>query len=197
MVPGLYGTTLELVWGAGKYSEGLVSESSYQGRSIGLLSDRTLHSEPAPGIITARMWKYHTNENVSASAIGLNTHYTDKKNRFEYYESQDDKKTFDYMPSFLILPKELVSWFLDKEPTPFEFLKMIWDDLLQGGAVPEELELATAWLINCCSKVTNRDTPPQRSGSPRRTTSARSGSKSGSTVCWDQAKRTPGRPNRA
>ena len=57
VVPGLYGTTLEVVWGAGKYSEGLVSESSYQGRSIGLLSDRTLHSEPAPGIITAGMWK--------------------------------------------------------------------------------------------------------------------------------------------
>ena len=155
VVPGLYGTTLEVVWGAGKYSEGLVSESSYQGRSIGLLSDRTLHSEPAPGIFTAGMWKYHTNKDVSAGTIGLNTHYTDKKNRFEFYESQDDKKTYDYMPSFLILPKELVAWFLDKEPTPFECLKMIVDDLLQGGAVPEELELATAWLINCCNKVTN------------------------------------------
>ena len=143
---------LNWICGMGTFSDGFNSSSAYDGMDIGLITDRIDDSEPTPGAVGPKFWKYFKCE-VSASALALGTFYSNKENRTKFYAGNGDEKTFRYMPVFLMLPQELVAWFLEEEPTAFELYQKL-ASLDASDVVPDELELALEWcLCGCNEKV--------------------------------------------
>ena len=103
----------------GTYPGGLTSTSAYKNCDIGLISDRTRFSEPVAAKVKPGFWGYHIVPGVSSSGTGLAAFYGKAENRTKFYDGEDDKKQYTWMPAFLILPQELVAWFLENEPTAF------------------------------------------------------------------------------
>ena len=153
VVPSPTTTALNLIAGVGTYSEGLRGTSTYDGCDIGFISDRIgLHSEPAPGAVNSTAWRYYKNDNVSAGGIALSTFYNKDENRLKFFEAQDDKTSYKWVPGFLVLPQELLAWFLENDPTAFELYKKLLS-FFEGDTVPAELQFAIDWCICCCNKV--------------------------------------------
>ncbi|EJK67835.1 hypothetical protein THAOC_11074 [Thalassiosira oceanica] len=76
------------------------------------------------------------------------------------------------MPVFLILPQELVAWFLENEPTAFELYEKLVG-LYETDVMPEEFELACDWcLCGCNEKVKLRQSLQVALFSPKEKTCA-------------------------
>ena len=167
-------TKLGWICGMGMFSAGLLASSEYDCRDIGLISDRTEHSEAAPGMYEKEIWKYHKVSKVGSSVIEIDTFYAKAGNRYKFFDDADrDTKSMEYIPGFLIIPQELVAWFLENEPTAFELFKKI-TSLYKNAAEPDELELAIDWcLVSCCANATEfRQSPTAILFSPRETACA-------------------------
>ncbi|EJK57510.1 hypothetical protein THAOC_22437, partial [Thalassiosira oceanica] len=131
----LDGTNLGWIAGMGTYPGGLTSKSAHKNCDIGIASDRTKYSEPVAAKVDPGFWRYHKVTGVSSSGTGLAAFYAKPENRTKFYEGEDDKKTYAWMPAFLILPQELVAWFIENEPTAFELYEKL-HTLSADGALP-------------------------------------------------------------
>ena len=147
MQPG--GTNLGWIAGMGTYPGGLTSTSAYNNCDIGLASDRTKYSEPVAAMVEPEFWEYHKVVGVSNSGTGLAAFYRKDENRTKFYNGEDDKENYTWMPAFLIIPQELVAWFLENEPTGFELYEKV-HSISRDGDLPEELKLAVKWCLCAC-----------------------------------------------
>jgi len=145
----LDGTKLGWIAGMGTYSGGLTSTSAYKNCDMGLISDRTRFSEPVAAKVKPEFWGYHIVPGVSSSGTGLAAFYAKAENRTKFYDGEDDKKQYTWMPAFLILPQELVAWFLENEPTAYELYEKL-HRLSTDGDVHNKLKLALEWCVCAC-----------------------------------------------
>ncbi|EJK76004.1 hypothetical protein THAOC_02256, partial [Thalassiosira oceanica] len=149
------------ICGIASYSAGFLTSSEHNERVIGMISERTEHSEAAPGYFSnaKNFWKYYTCNDIKSSAIALNSFYAKDENKNKFFDEDDeddedgDKKTFNFMPEFLIIPQELIAWFLETEPTAFELYQKL-TSLCTTDTVPDEFELAMNWCLCACAKNT-------------------------------------------
>jgi len=148
------------ICGIAPFSAGFLTSSEHNEKVIGMISDRTEHSEAAPGHFSnaKKFWKYYTCKGVKSSAIALSSFYEKDENKNKFFEENDgdeegDKETFKFMPEFLIIPQELIAWFLETEPTAFELYRKL-TSLYANDAVPEEVEFALNWCLCACAKNT-------------------------------------------
>ena len=135
-------TKLSFVCGMGGFTDSLVSVSEHDGKNIGMISDRTEHSEAAPGAVDwVGMNKYYTVE-ACDSVIELSTFYGDAQNRLKRFDVSDSStRAYKFMPGFLVLPQELIAWFLEAEPTAYELHEKLLG-LVGTGQAPDELQVA-------------------------------------------------------
>ena len=79
------------ICGIAPYSAGFLTSSEHNEKVIGMISDRTEHSEAAPGHFTnvKKFWKYHTCKGVKSSAIALSTFYEKDENKNKFFEEND------------------------------------------------------------------------------------------------------------
>ena len=143
-------TKLSFVCGMGGFTDSLVSVSEHDGKNIGMISDRTEHSEAAPGAVDwVGMNKYYTVE-ACDSVIELSTFYGDAQNRLKRFDVSDSStRAYKFMPGFLVLPQELIAWFLEAEPTAYELHEKLLG-LVGTGQAPDELQVALNWCVCVC-----------------------------------------------
>ena len=143
-------TKLSFVCGMGGFTDSLVSVSEHDGKNIGMISDRTEHSEAAPGAVDwVGMNKYYTVE-ACDSVIELSTFYGDAQNRLKRFDVSDSStRAYKFMPGFLVLPQELIAWFLEAEPTAYELHEKLLG-LVGIGQAPDELQVALNWCVCVC-----------------------------------------------